>query len=433
MKLILRTVILFSTAALFSGCEKNEEKDIINPADYESYLERDKDESLKSINDEMAFWQKRLSDVPDGEAFRLKVAGLLSARFMVNGKIEDVQASDSIYHLILEGDNQPHASVHRSLATNCITQHKFREARIEIEKALEIGEGKASSLYMLVDINLELGDYAGAEYAMQQFTNKNFFPYMIREAKLKDHEGHLDSAIVLMERALIQVKENTSLSLWTQSNLADMYGHAGRIKEAYDTYLNVLKQNPDYDYALKGIAWIAFSHAHNFEETKRIVNYIGPKRATPDMHLLLAQVAAAENNDVEKDKQLELFTKSATSPKYGDMYNKYLALLEAEEFSNPQATIEIAKKEISNRPTPQSYDLLAWGYFKNGNYKEALHIAQERLENKTYEPDAMYHLGMIYKANGMEREAKRCFEEAAQSSFELGPATAKKIKEQMKG
>jgi tetratricopeptide (TPR) repeat protein len=425
-------ICIFVSVIFLIGCSTSPERKIVNPADYESYLSGGNDMSLQKCNEEMEFWLKRLSDVPDGEAYRLKVAGLLSSRFMLNGRIEDIAAADSIYRLVL-GNDLPYASVHRSLAANAITQHKFREARKEIEKSLAIGEGKAASLYMLVDVSLELGDYEGAATAMKKFTNRTSFPYLVREAKLKDHEGKLDSAIVLMEKALEQAKENPSLFLWTQSNLGDMYGHAGRIEDSYKAYLNVLKQNPDYDYALKGIAWIAYSHDHDFAEAKRIVRFIEPRRATPDMHLLLAQIADAENDTDEKIKQLSLFRKLARASKYGDMYNKYLALLEAEEFSNPTATIAIAEKEIENRPTPQSYDLLAWGYYNKGDLAGALAIARQRIENKTYEPDALYHLGVIYQANGMTREAKRYFKQAEESSFELGPVIARKIKQQRQG
>jgi tetratricopeptide (TPR) repeat protein len=207
-----------------------------------------------------------------------------------------------------------------------------------------------------------------------------------------------------------------------------MYGHAGRVKEAYKAYLKVLSIDPDYDYALKGIAWIAFSHDHNFEEARKIATYISNKRATPDMHLFLAQIAAAEKNTAEKNKQLAIFTKAATVPRYGDMYNKYLALLDAEELFNPSSTIAIAEREIHNRPTPQSYDLLAWGYFNSGNVKQALQIAQEHVVNHTWEPDAFYHLGMIYQANGMNDEAQDYFEKASTSYFELGPEKAARIK-----
>ena len=379
----------------------------------------------------MDFWKAKLKEVPESETYRLKLAGLLSSRFLLNGQIDDIASSDSIYQLITTGTRTDYASIHRSLAANCITKHQFRAAREHLLTALEIGEGKASSLFMLVDVNIELGDIPGAKSIMKQFIGKNYFPYLIREAKIKDQEGNLDSAIVLMNQAMDQVRENPSLFLWTLSTLGDMYGHAGRTKESYSAYLKALKLNPDYDYALKGIGWIAFSHDKNFHEAKRIVNHIQRKRATPDAHLFLAKIAQQENDFVEKSNQLELFVKAAGAPKYGDMYNKYLALLESEEFSNPSKTIEIARIEIRNRPTAQSFDLLAWGYLQNGNVTEALNIAQQYIEHKTYEPDALYHLAMIYKANGMNKEARHYFEMASLSSFELGPEIAKKIRDQL--
>ncbi len=62
---------------------------------------------------------------------------------------------------------------------------------------------------------------------------------------------------------------------------------------------------------------------------------------------------------------------------------------------------------------------------------DALAVAQKYIENKTYEPDALYHLAMIYQANGMEREAMHYFKLASASSFELGPAISEKIKKRL--
>ena len=410
-------------------CAKKEET-IINPQDYAAYLVEPSGQSLSACNTEIAFWRAKLQEVPESGTYRVKIASLLAARFMLNGRIEDVKSSDSLYHLVIDNDGH-NAGLRRALAANYITQHRFREAKEEVTQALAIGEGKAASLYMLVDVNIELGDYAGARVAMNEFANKDFFPYVIRQAKLKDHEGQLDSAIVLMEGVIGQVRHNPSLLQWTQSNLADMYGHAGRIEEAYHMYLEVLRQNPDYDYALKGIAWIAFSNDHNTAEAKRIVNVISSKRATPDMHLLLAEIAAAEGDTLENEKQLTTFARAAAAPAYGDMYNKYLALLEAEAFDHAERTIAIAQREVDNRPTPQSYDLLAWGYLHHGDEEMALMIAREFIEDKTYEPEAIYHLARIYEANGQADEAQRYFEAAAQGSFELGPAVTAEINRHM--
>lgn len=411
----------------FIGCAKKEGP-VINPADYQIYLNRKGDAALDKVNSELEFWRDKLKEIPDSETYRTKLAGLYSSRFMLSGLVEDINTADSLFHLIISTNPSSSASIYRALAANAITRHQFRQAREHLKIALEIGDGKAATLLMIVDVNVELGDYAGAKFIMKDFTNKNSFQYLIREAKLKDHEGKLDSAILIMEKAMQKVNDNAGLFLWTQSNLGDMYGHAGRIKEAYQSYLRVLEKDPDYDYALKGIAWIAFSHDENTIEAKKLINNISQKKSTPDLHLLLAEIAEAENDHAIKKLQLAQFHSRATQPKYGDMYNKHIALLEAEEFSNAKRAIEIAKKEIHNRPTPQSYDLLAWGYYSTGAYAEALELAQQKVENKTFEPEALYHLGMIYAANDLKQKSEILLREAAASSFELGPSISNKIK-----
>jgi Tfp pilus assembly protein PilF len=426
-----KTLLFLSLAfsILLIRCATKPEPDITRPADYAAYLLPHPDAALQKCNEEIMFWESKQLRTPDSETCQLRIAGLLSSRFMLTGRMEDIFASDSLYRAVLGASGNENASVHRALAANAITQHQFGRAYQQIQEALAIGEGRASSLFMLTDVDLELGDYAGAKRALNRIAARNFFPYIIRQAKIKDHEGDLDSAIVLMEMALAKAKDNASLSLWTKSNLADMLGHAGRVREAYQLYLDILKTNPDYDYALKGIAWIAFSHDHRYGEARRIAQYINQKRATPDMHLLLAKIFGAENKVAEKTKELQLFDSLANSPRYGDMYNKYLALMQVEDFSNPAKTIALAKREIQNRPTPQSYDLLAWGYFHEGKYAEALAVAEDFLVDKTFEPDVLFHLGMIYQANGQTAKGRGYLRSAEKSAFELGPAVTQKIKE----
>ncbi|MBL7870186.1 MAG: hypothetical protein JNM78_01140 [Cyclobacteriaceae bacterium] len=427
MKYLLLTILVF---LLFSCSEKKGA--IVNSADYEIFLSKQSNESLDQLNEELSFWKNRYDENPSGKTNLLRMAGLYTARFQLNGKVEDLHLADSIYKQELASTTLGKDNLYRSMAANNITKHEFREARTNLQEALAIGDGKASSYLMMVDVNLELGDYAGAEYTLKSFTNKKSFAYLIRYAKIKDHQGDLDSAIILMENALERIKENKSLFTWTMSNLGDMYGHASRINESYQAYLEVLKRDPDYDHALKGIAWIAFAHDENTKEAKRILHFIDSRKATPDMHLMLAEIAAIENDDTEKKKHLDIFTQEARNPKYGGMYNTYLAKLEAEEYSNPQTAISIAEQEIQNRPTPLSYDLLAWSLLNKGEYREALKTVQKNVLNRTYEPIALYHMAMIYKANGMEKEARNFFKEAASSSFELGPVISKRIETEIK-
>ncbi len=406
----------------FTSCSSKKEIAVLK--DFEFALKSSDSSALKNCNEEILFWSKKNSSTPS-DTYVSKLAGAYSHRFSITGRIEDIFVSDSIYHQLIKVDSN-RVGAFQALAVNCMTRHEFREARKYISKALAIGDNRSSSLYTLFDISMELGDYGSAKSVILRFENKKAFSYLIREAKVDDQEGRLDIAIEKMERAYERIKDDHSLSQWTLSNLGDMYGHAGRVDEAYQAYLKVLKMNPSHDFALKGIAWIALSHDHNTALAKQIASVLLKRKEMPDMHLLLAKIAEAENNGTIKSQQLNLFTQKAAEAKYGDMYNKYLALLEAEEFKNPTKAIEIATVEVNNRPTPQSYDLLAWGYFQKGQVEKAMEVAQQHVEGLTFEPEAIYHLGMIYKDVSSEKSNK-FLEEALQSSFELGPAITSAI------
>jgi tetratricopeptide (TPR) repeat protein len=423
-KIIFIAVIL--SAILLTSCSAK--KNIAVLSDFEFAMTATESVGLKNCSEELLFWTKRNNETPS-DTYQSKIAGVYAHRFSITGKMQDIFASDSIYKQVILGDSN-RVSAYQALAVNCMTRHEFREAKKYIDQALAIGDNKSSSLYTLFDIHVELGNYSGAKHILSRFSNKNAFSYLIREAKIDDQEGRLDIAIEKMERAFERIKDDPSLYAWALSNLGDMYGHAGRVDEAYQAYLSVLKKNPAHDFALKGIAWIALSNDHNTSLANQIASVLATRKEMPDMHLLLAKIAEAENNTSEKNIQLQLFAQKASAAKYGDMYNKYLALLESENFNNPTKTIEIAKIEIRNRPTPQSYDLLAWGYFQQGQNKKAMEVAQQYVEGKTAEPEAIYHLGMIYKKID-DGKSRAYLKEALQSSFELGPSIAANIQKNL--
>jgi tetratricopeptide (TPR) repeat protein len=206
-----------------------------------------------------------------------------------------------------------------------------------------------------------------------------------------------------------------------------MYGHAGRIEDAYQAYLSVLQKDANHDHSLKGIAWIALSHDKNPDEAKRIISLLAARSRIPEAHLLLAEIAALEGNEAERSIQVASFVDMTDNPGYRTMYAKYLALGYADYLNKPELSLAIAEVEIKNRPTPRSYDLKAWALLHLGRKEDAMFIAQKYVDGKTFEPDAAYHLGMIYHANGFDTEAEKLLEAAMESSFELGPMITRDI------
>ena len=429
--------IAFFLLIVFSSC-KSKPSTVTHASDYEAYLKLKSQSSLHSlqlINTDIDFWTKRLKKgISFDPVSRVKLAGLYASRFKIAGTINDIHTSDSLYLLANPLIKIGSSSVYRALAANCITQHKFRQAKLYIDTALVMGDDKYTSLLMQCDVSIELGDLIQARKSLTQIKDKNDFDYLIREAKLLDHEGHLPDAIKKFEKASKQVESsnNDKLFCWAKTNLADMYGHDNRYADAYQSYLDVLKKEPEDLYALKGIAWLAFSHDKKTKEAKRILYYLSNLHPVPDYDLILAKIADYENDKAEKEILLKRFVAEVGDPLYGDMYNKYVFNLSADEMKNVDKALPIAEREVNNRPTSQSFDLLAWAKYQSGEKEEALKIAKNYVENRNFEPDAFYHLGIIYASTGDFSKAKIYLRQAEKSAFELGPGMEKQIRSALK-
>lgn len=416
---------IYFAITMLAACNEPRQQ-IANFDDYGKYITNRLLVGNDPVIEEVEFWTDRLSKNPADENSLLKLAGLYAEMFKTSGSINSIVASDSLYNVALKDYPEGNVEILQSLSTNAIAQHKFPDAKDYAERALNLKDKRAASLLLLVDVSLEIGDYARANRTLAQFKNKNSFAYLIRKAKAKDHEGMSDSAIVCMEKAYARIKGNKVLAQWALSNLADMYGHAGKVKAAYDTYLEVLRINPSHDHALKGIAWICISHDRNFRDAKKIINALATRTFMPESHLWLAMIAELENNEFRKKHHLDNFKAMVSGRDYMNMYNKYLALIEAEEF-NPAVAVAISEREIRNRPTPDSFDLLAWSYYHQKDFKKALDVATRRVKDQTFEPIATYHLGMIYLSNGDSKLGKKYLMKALESEFELGPLVTLKI------
>lgn len=423
---IISFILLMS--GLMSGCNQTPTK-ITDHADYDKYLEIKDNKSLDFTKSEIAFWQNKYDKAPNQISYLSLLASNYSKVFENTGEIKHLYKTEEL--LLKSNETYKYSSVGtiRSLGRNYISQHRFKEALMLANKALAIGEGMKETQKLLFDVNMELGNYAEAEKNLDQLKDSKDFDYMIRISKWNDHLGDLNTAISFMEKAkdIAIANDNKGLKIWTFSNLGDLNGHAGNIKTSYDYYLKTLAVEPNNSYALKGIAWIAFSYEKDTKEALRIVNVISKTHHTPDFYLLKAQIAEYENNTVLKNKNLDEYFTMLHSNNYGAMYNKYNTLIYADNEKTAAKALEIAKIEIDHRPTPDSYDLLAWSYYNLGDSKKALEIAQKYVVGKSFEPKLNYHLAMIYKANNDIKEIEPIKKELLKSTFELGPNLEKKI------
>ena len=416
------------TLLLLSSCETKNEQ-VTNSNDYNNYLELAENRTLQNAERSKDFWSGKYEESPNQFPFLSKIASSYSHLFAATGKIEYLKQAEANLIKVNEMTQYKSPGSLMSLANNYVSQHKFKEALEILTKAELIGDNRIDVQKMLFDVHLELGNDKMAKHYLEKIENMSDFDYLIRLAKWSDHEGNLDAAIKYLEKArtIAESSKQKGITHWTYTNLADFYGHAGRIKDSYQLYLKALEMDPNDAYSKRGIAWIAYSYENNPDEALRILNTITQTYHAPDYYLLKANIYEYKGDQQSKAEQLDLYKEAVKNESYGAMYNKYNVLLYTGENENLDEAIEIAKIEIDHRPTALSYDLLAWSYFKKGNIDAALKITNLHVIGHTFEPMALYHSAEIYKAAGMVEKANSIKKELEESSYELGPLVAEKV------
>ena len=416
---------------LLLGCNGQGDKDVTfatNPEDYTSFLQADPIKSYAAALEEKEFWSKRLGSDSTGVGDLGPLAGAYSKLFETSGAIQHLKDAEQVYKkAITVAAIKIQDGYKRALAKNYITQHRFKDAITLLEESYAGISNKHATELLLFDCYLEVGKYSKALQFLKKIENINQFDYLIRISKWSDHQGDLSAAIGYMEKALTiaNSRKNLALQIWTNTNIADYYGHQGDIKASYNHYLKTLALQPDHAYAKKGLAWILYSKEHNITQASVLIDHLLKNHNLPDYYLLKAEMASYQGDSVLSEEYMQQFFTLANNPLYGDMYNthKIRALVK----TDPYKALQLAQKEVDNRTTPQSYQLLALAQLASNQKQEALATITNFVVGKTSEPMALLYSAQVYKANGMLDKVTALKTALLPASYELGPEIFKQV------
>lgn len=425
----LRYIQLLALTVLLTVSCKEKNTQITNTEDYNRFLELETNKTIGFAKKEHEFWETKLNENPEQFPYLAQLAASESTLFQASGTIDYLKSAEENLRMLNTKAHFNNTGYIRALARNFISQHKFSEALDVLMKAEKLGESLKATQKMLFDVHLELGHMDKAKHYLDMIKDLSDFDYLIRLSKWSDHNGQLEAAINYMEKAMLIAESSglDHLKQWTYSNIADYYGHAGDIENSYKHYLKSLEIDAKDAYALKGIAWIVYSYERNADEAMRILNTIDEFYVAPDYYLLKAEIAEFQGDDINKKLAIENYHKLISNPAYGDMYNVHTAMLNIDEHKDLEEAIQIAEHEVELRPTAQSYDLLAWAYYNNGDINEASRILNAYVLGKTFEPTAMYHAAIILKSVNDIEGLEALKKELLNSIYELGPTMEPKI------
>ena len=145
-----------------------------------------------------------------------------------------------------------------------MSQHQFSEARDLAEKARQINPSNAYVYGVLVDANVELGNYeeAVAMSDKMQALKPSLESYS-RASYLREIYGNYPGAIAAMKLAVEAGLPGSEPQCWSKNTLGHLYETTGSLKDAGIEYDEILAMRPSYAFALRGKAQVHKAAKHS--------------------------------------------------------------------------------------------------------------------------------------------------------------------------
>lgn len=380
---------------------------------------------------EMSFWANRIDPANPGYLEQTRYAFGLAMQFRYWGAIDSLRKADSILLNVDREFNHKEAGTLLGLTTHSITRHRFAQADSLLRKAKQLGLRPYESLTTSFDVDYELGRYTQAKMELNSIRSPEDFGYWYRRSKLDHLNGQLDSAIEDMNMAVRLTGVNVYLRDVALANAGDLSLHAGDLRQAADDYRECVRLNCADFHSLLGLGWIALVHDRNDSLAERIFRFCGSKNSLPDPLFKLAQVADFRRDTAGQRQWADSFARRATDIRYGGMYNKYLIQLYTGILHRPGLAEAIARDELKNRSTPQTYAWYVWALLANNKKEEAWEVYRQHVSGQPLEALELYWMGRLMEAMTKNYNARQFYAAAELTRYDLDPADAEYIRQKL--
>lgn len=305
-----------------------------------------------------------------------------------------------------------------------MSQHHFADGLTIAEKAQKINPYNALIYGILVDGNVEMGNYkAAVENSDKMISIRPDIRSYARISYLREIYGDYPGAIEAMKMAVDAGGAGDEPTEWTRVQLARLYENMGDLKSAEMHYLIALQERPDYPYATAGLGHIAmmnkdFTKAISYyEQASAAVNDYAVEEQLSQLYRLngnpkkansiLQNIIDGMNNDGKKGDQDE------SIGHYADRELAYAYLLQ----NDNENALKHALIEYNRRPDNIDVNqTVAWVYYKTGDLQKATNYINTALKTNCKNPTLLCQAGLIYAKGGNKIKAKQLLTEALKNN-----------------
>jgi tetratricopeptide (TPR) repeat protein len=309
-----------------------------------------------------------------------------------------------------------------------LSMHEFQKALVEGENARMIFPQNAGIHGVLIDANVELGNYEEAVRLSDIMVGmRPDLRSYSRVSYLREIHGDPKGAIEAMLMAVDAAMPGYEQSAWCRLTLAKLYETYGQLDEAKMHYSILLQERPDYPFAYAGLASVAMKQGSDKDADALLDKAIA---LIPEVGFYeqKAEILLANNRPEEAASMVQEILKMMQEDQAsGHQMDLELAAVQLRLANDPAAAQESAEKALQARPNNIDVNaMLAEIAYTKGDFPKAQSYMKIAMRTQSQDPSKSCLAGLIEVQIGNKAAGMRLIKQAfAHNPYLDSPLAAK--------
>lgn len=300
-----------------------------------------------------------------------------------------------------------------------LSLHEFDRALTLGQRGVEGLPNNADALGVVVDAQVELGQYDAAAETLQEMLDvRPGLPALARTSYLRELHGELSSAVTAMRQAEVAGAASPFDVATVAALLGDLAFEAGDLDTAAAAYQRADDAASGIVPAQVGAARLLAARGDLSAAIVELEPVVA-RYPQPAAVQLLGELHAAAGDAAAAAEQFEVVRAiAALQAEAGQIVDLEMALFEADH-GDPAEAVRLAEAAHAARPDNIfADDALAWALLADGRADEALPHARDAVRLDTADTSLRFHAAAVMAAAGEVDDARAQLEAA----FALNPA-----------
>jgi tetratricopeptide (TPR) repeat protein len=305
--------------------------------------------------------------------------------------------------------------------------HDMRGALGYAQEASRIVPSSFAAKATVANVDMELGDYAGAQYVLRDRPPSDDPVWDATLARYDELTGHLASSRTLIDEVQRQSDEVVSMPAearaWAHWRQGELAFESGDLRTAETRYREADAIFPHYWHAENGLAKV-------FWAQKRWKAARDEAKAATELYPLpetLGYEYDAEmslGDRVDAAQTSDLISAIERIGNAQGLNDRLIAMFYADHGMNSDDAVSIARRDLARRDDIYAEDTLGWTLAAAGRWSEARVHSERAVRLGTEDARLQYHAGVIAMHCGYRDEARRRLEMALAENPSFNPIQA---------